>query len=163
MMKTLFAALVSGGFVMKRLLPVLAILLVGFPFFCYAAYDDEISLFDSEGTATAYIAEELTIYLWSGKPVAYLEKDDEGGFHIYGFNGNHLGWFVGGIVRDHKGKAVGAVKKAFAAGTKFEPFKGFKQFKPFKSFPKFAPFRPFFSNDWSDISFVLFLLQGASN
>jgi hypothetical protein len=148
---------------MRRLLPVLTILLFGLSSFCYAAGDDEISLFDSTGTATAYIAEELTIYLWSGKPVAYLEKDGAGGFHIYGFNGKHLGWFVGGIARDHKGKAVGAVKEAFATGTKTEPFKSFKQFKPFKSFKEFAPFRPFFSNDWSDTSFKLFLLQGASN
>lgn len=148
---------------MKRVLPALAILFLGLSAVCVAANDDEISLFDSTGTATAYIAEELTIYLWSGKPVAYLEKDDAGGFHIYGFNGKHLGWFVGGIARDHKGNAVGAVKEAFATATKFEPFKSFKQFKPFKAFKAFAPFRPFFTKEWSDISFKLFLLQGASN
>ena len=52
---------------------------------------DEISLFNSEGKPVAYIAEELTIYLWSGKPVAYLDEDSSGGFHVYGFNGKHLG------------------------------------------------------------------------
>src|SRR5712691_954357 len=85
--------------------------------------DDEISLFDPSGKATAYIAEELTIYLWSGKPVAYLSEDAAGGFHIYGFNGKHLGWFIGGVVRDHKGKAVGAVTDVFATAPGFEPFK----------------------------------------
>lgn len=125
--------------------------------------EDEISLFDSTGKATAYIAEELTIYLWSGKPVAYLDKDDADGFHIYGFNGKHLGWFVSGVVRDHKGNAVGAVKEVFATPPGFEPFKSFKQFKPFKAFKKFAPFRPFFTDTWSDIPFKLFLLQGAAN
>lgn len=38
---------------------------------------DEISLFNSDGEATAYIDTEdddLTIYLWGGKPVAYLHK-----------------------------------------------------------------------------------------
>lgn len=65
---------------MKRLLPALAIIYFGLSTFCIAADDDEISLFDSTGTATAYIAEELTIYLWSGKPVAYLDTDDAGGF-----------------------------------------------------------------------------------
>jgi hypothetical protein len=34
----------------------------------------EVSLFDASGKAVAYIDtdDELTIYLWSGKPVAYL-------------------------------------------------------------------------------------------
>jgi len=125
--------------------------------------EDEISLFDSSAKATAYVAEELTIYLWSGKPVAYLSEDDAGGFHIYGFNGKHLGWFVAGVVRGHKGKAVGAVKEAFVTPPAFEPFKSFKQFKPFKAFKEFAPFRPMFTKIWSDIPFKLFLLQGASD
>ncbi|MFA5689089.1 MAG: 4-fold beta flower protein [Kiritimatiellales bacterium] len=90
------------------------ILTVSIPFICLAFDSDEISLFDSKGTATAYIAEELTIYFWSGKPVAYLCKDSAGGFHVYGFNGKHLGWFVKGIIRDHQGKAVGATKDAIA-------------------------------------------------
>ena len=146
---------------MKRLLPVLAILLLVFSTNCLAANDDEISLFDSTGTATAYIAEELTIYLWSGKPVAYLEADAVGGFNIYGFNGKHLGWFVGGVARDHQGKAVGAIKEVFTTAPNLEPFKGFKEFKPFKAFKEFAPFRPVFTTEWSDISFKLFLFQGA--
>ncbi len=35
----------------------------------------------------------LTIYLWGGKPVAYLSAESDDGFHVYGFNGKHLGWF----------------------------------------------------------------------
>jgi hypothetical protein len=126
--------------------------------------DDEISLFDSSGQPVAYVADDdLTVYLWSGKPVAYLESDDnEGGFHIYGFNGKHLGWFVGGVVRDHQGHAVGAIKERFSTATRFEPVKGFKQFKPFKYFKAFAPFRPFFVNVWSDTPLKLFLLQGVT-
>lgn len=46
--------------------------------------------------AVAYIDadDELTIYLWGGKPVAYLERDTGNEFHVYGFSGKHLGWFV---------------------------------------------------------------------
>jgi hypothetical protein len=38
--------------------------------------DDELTLFNARGAADAYIAVDdgLTIYLWSGKPVTYLEK-----------------------------------------------------------------------------------------
>ena len=52
--------------------------------------DSEISLFNSNGEAVAYIAvdDDLTIYLWSGDPVAYIDDED-----VYGFNGKHLGWF----------------------------------------------------------------------
>jgi len=78
--------------------------------------------------------------------VAYLDADSASGFHICGFNGKHLGWFVGGIVRAHDGNAACAVKERLRS-TQFEPFKGFKQFKPFKGFKEFAPrslqlFRP---------------------
>jgi hypothetical protein len=113
-----------------------------------ARADDEITPFDGRGRASAYIApdDEGTIYLWSGKPVAYLDADSASGFHICGFNGKHLGWFVGGIVRAHDGNAACAVKERLRS-TQFEPFKGFKQFKPFKGFKEFAPrslqlFRP---------------------
>lgn len=57
--------------------------------FSSVAYAREITLFDREGAAIAYIDtnDELTIFLWDGTPVAYLEKST-----IYGFNGKHLGW-----------------------------------------------------------------------
>src|SRR5688572_26881952 len=44
--------------------------------------DEDINLYDSAGKAVAYIAADqgLTIYLWSGKPCAYLVEED-----IYGF------------------------------------------------------------------------------
>jgi len=144
---------------MQRPLLVLAgLLLTGLSLF--ASSEDEVSLFDSKRKPVAYVAEDLTIYLWSGKPVAYLQKDSSGGVHVYGFNGKHLGWFVKGIVRDHKGKVAGGIKEVFSAPTEFESFKSFKQFKPFKSFREFAPFRPFIANTWSDTSLKLFLLTG---
>lgn len=125
--------------------------------------DDEVTLFDGRGKAKAYIAlsDEMTIYLWSGKPVAYLDRDSSGGFHVYGFNGKHLGWLVGGIVRDHEGNAACARKERLRS-TEFEPFKSFKEFKPFKSFKEFAPFRPSFSRSWSDTPCHLVLAEGGA-
>jgi hypothetical protein len=48
----------------------------------------DIDFYNSGGKAVAYISadDNLTIYLWSGKPCAYLDDGD-----IYGFNGKHLG------------------------------------------------------------------------
>lgn len=128
----------------------LTIIAVLFGISSIALADDDVSLFDGAGKASAYIAvkDELTIYLWSGKPVAYLERDSAGGFEVYGFNGKHLGWFVDGVVRDHDGNAACATKDRMRS-TEFEPFKAFRQFKPFKSFKEFAPFRPVFTNTWS--------------
>ena len=140
-------------------------LLIGFLLLglaAYAASDEETSLFDLKGRATAYIAEDMTIYLWDGKPVAYLDGDKpKDGLNIYGFNGKHLGWYKGGILYDHDGKVVGGIKAAFKTPTESEPFKGFKQFKPFKSFKKFAPFKPFFSKEWAELPLKFFLKRGA--
>jgi hypothetical protein len=122
---------------------------------------DDVALFDGAGKASAYIAvdDELTIYLWSGEPVAYLEQDSAGGFHIYGFNGKHLGWFVDGLVRNHDGDAACATKERLRS-TAFEPFKAFKQFKPFKSFKEFAPFRPFLTNSWGETACQFLFVGG---
>ncbi len=127
-----------------------------------ASADSEITLFNGSGKPEAYIApqDELAIYLWDGKPVAYLKKDSESGFHVYGFNGKHLGWFVDGVIWDHTGNAACALKERLQR-TEFEPFKAFKQFQPFKSFEEFAPFRPLFSNSWSVSPCQIFLLEGA--
>jgi hypothetical protein len=62
-------------------------------------------LYDREGRATAYFAEDFhgTIYLWEGLPTAYLFKDE----HVYGINGRHLGWFKDEVLFNHDGERVG--------------------------------------------------------
>lgn len=143
---------------MRKLLTVLLLLVS----FAALAEDDEISLFDGAGKPVAYIGEELTIYLWSGKPVAYLYSDS-GKVHVYGFNGKHLGWFVKGVVRDHAGNAVGAVKEAFSSSVEYEPYKAYKQYKPYKSYREYAPYQPYLTRSWSDMPLRLFLIQGTGN
>ena len=121
----------------------------------------EISLFNSKGSAVAYVDtddDDLTIYLWSGKPVAYISNDN-----IYGFNGKHLGWWVKGIIRDHDGDAVGATKDATNIYTEYEPYKGYKEYKPYKSYKEYAPYKPYWSTSWSSGSLKMFLLQGIDN
>ena len=145
---------------------ILALLLFAFSVLALpslARAEDEVTLFDGQGNASAYIAldEKLTIYLWNGKPTAYLESDSAGGFHVYGFNGKHLGWFVAGVARDHEGNAACALKDRLQA-TQFEPFKDFKEFKPFKAFKEFAPFRPFFSSSWGDTPCRFLLAEGGA-
>jgi hypothetical protein len=125
--------------------------------------EDEITLFDSNGKATAYIdvEDEMTIYLWNGHPVAYLVPSDDG-FSIFGFNGKHLGWFDNGIVRDHEGFGVGFVKGAVSnVQTKIEPLKKLKKLKPLKSLRKLEPLRPLDKQKFSDIPLKIFLGLGS--
>ena len=123
--------------------------------------EGEVTLFNGAGKADAYIAldDKMTIYLWSGKPVAYLEKDSDSGYHVYGFNGKHLGWFVKGVVWDHEGNGSCGVKEVLRT-TEFEPFKAFKQFKPFKAFTQFAPYRPAFTTKFGDTPCRFLLAEG---
>jgi hypothetical protein len=142
----------------RRTITVVALLVLSFS----AIAEVEVSLFDATGKPTAYIAEELTIYLWSGRPVAYLHSDS-GKAHVYGFNGKHLGWFVRGIVRDHEGNAVGAVKEVLSSSVEYEPYKAYKQYKPYKSYREYAPYQPYLTRNWSEMPLLLFLIQGAGN
>lgn len=133
-----------------------------FIFFSSTCLAQDISLFNSDGDAVAYIdteEDDLTIYLFDGRPVCYLYSSN-GDYHVYGFNGTHLGWFVEGIIRDHQGNAVGVTEEATMMFTNFETFKSFKSFKPFKAFREYAPFKPFFSSSFSVTNFKLFLLNG---
>jgi hypothetical protein len=139
-------------------------LLIG-PLVCLATVNataaSDVSLFDGRGKPAAYIAMDdgLTIYLWDGKPVAYLDSDSVGGYQVFGFNGHHLGWFIKGVIWDHTGHASCAIKELLTV-TDFEPFKSFKEFKPFKSFKEFSPFRPNFTDSFGDTPCNFLLASG---
>ena len=148
----------------KRLLAIIVGIGLCFLSALTAQAAEELSLYDSGGRPTAYVAKGLTIYLWSGTPVAYLTEDHSGcGFHVYGFNGKHLGWFVDGVIRDHCGGAVGALKEVLTVLPQLEPLKGLKELMPLKGLPELAPLRPLISLNWSEIPLKLFLLQGTNN
>ena len=119
----------------------------------------EISLFDKEGDAKAYIADDLTIYLWDGDPVAYLSNSNNT-WHVYGFNGNHLGWYINGIIYDNDGYAVGAQKDATNMITSIEGIKGIKSIKPIKSIKEIVPIKPILSRSWGRTPLVIFLRAG---
>lgn len=138
------------------------LLFISFFVLCFSTTKaQEISLFNSQGKAVAYVDtddDDLTIYLWGGKPVAYISNDN-----IYGFNGKHLGWWVKGIIRDHDGDAVGVTKAATNMYTEYEPYKGYKEYKPYKSYKEYAPYKPYWSTSWSSGSFKMFLIQGIAD
>lgn len=130
----------------------------------HAADKEEKTLFDSESEAVAYIAldDELNIFLWKGEPVAYLKKYTSD-IHVYGFNGQHLGWFEKGIVWNHKGYAVGFVEGAVSKITKIKPIKGIRKITPIKRIEKIPPTKPTFKKEFSDTPLKAFLMQGSKD
>jgi hypothetical protein len=118
----------------------------------------DADFYDSRGRAVAYIAgdRDLTIFLWTGEPVAYLDEDS-----VYGFNGKHLGWLKSGAIYDHDGNMVAALSDRFKEPVTTPPPKSFEQFLPFKSFKEFKPFKPFFNLEWAEVPARIFFLGGA--
>jgi hypothetical protein len=122
--------------------------------------DKEFNLYDPQGNPLAYIdcKDQYSIYLWDGTGVAYLYLNNNL-FHIYNYNGNHLGWFVNGIIYDHDGSIVGCGKDICAIMYQFEPQKEFKKMKPIKKMKNGEPYTPMVNGLWSDITLALFLNQ----
>lgn len=142
---------------MKRFLSVL----LAAAFSTGAASAEEITLYDSEGNAAAWIdtSRGNIICLWSGEPVAYLRKDGNIP-DIYGFNGRHLGWLEKGIVRDLEGLMEGFTKGALSRHTRQEPYRAQRQQKPFRAQPEFPKRRPFYRNSFSGTPLAEFLMEG---
>lgn len=117
----------------------------------------EETLFDKQGKPVAYINfQSSVIYLWDGKPVAYLHDD-----HVYGFNGKHLGWFVKGVVWDENGARVGFTKPTLPVYPTYEPYKGYKQYVPYKAYKAYPPYKPYFTTMNSNYPLDFFLMRGA--
>lgn len=125
------------------------------------AYDEDIPFYDADGYPVAYISttNDNTIYLWEGEPVAYLYSRGNN-LHIYGFNGNHLGWLDDGIIEDHRGNAVGFVKGATNVITAMPSIKGLKSLRPLKSLKSLPPLKPTFTKKWGNTPLALFLAGG---
>lgn len=124
---------------------------------CGEALAREVTLFDAAGSATAYIdtEQELSIYLWNGTPVAYLDKSS-----TYGFNGKHLGWLKQGVVRDREGYGIGFIEGAVSKLTKLEPLKALQRLSPLRSFQELEPLELLLRSTWSREPLDLFLLRG---
>ncbi len=127
----------------------------------HCALAQQVSLYDSEGEAVAYIdyEEDATIYLWNGSPVAFIAKDGSD-VCIFGFDRSFLGWYENGVVYDKEGYTVGSRKDALNMFYRMEPFKGFAKLAPLRPITPFTPLKPFWKNQWSDATLTEFLYLG---
>lgn len=120
----------------------------------------EFSLYDKTGHAKAYLTNStnvLTVYLWNGYPVAYFSKVRNGEiWHIYNFDGKHLGWTHSGICFDNNGYIVCGLRDRLDIATYAERAKPVrksdKKAKRNNGAKESAPARPVFKRKWSDTS-----------
>lgn len=105
--------------------------------------------YNKSGVAVAYLYNDgVDIYLFDGTPVAYLHEDA-----VYDFDGNHLGWFDKGWIRDIQGDCVFFTKDATGGPlkpwTQLAPLKGLRQLKSLKSLRNMPTMRAPDSLSWS--------------
>lgn len=113
----------------------------------------EISLYDTDGRATMYIADDCeTFYSWDGYPKCYLVDEA-----IYGWRGKHLGWFSQGFVYDLDGYRIGYTKDASPRILYTERTKTIKKTQWTKSQRRAAHGRPYFRTADSSLSLAEYL------
>lgn len=110
-----------------------------------------IDFYSRTGEPIAYSEDGEHIYLFSGAPVAYLSGDA-----VYGFGGEHIGWFEDGWIRDKKGGCVFFTADARGGPVKpvknVKPVKGVKQVKPVKGVKQVKCAKAVKSLSWSPLS-----------
>jgi hypothetical protein len=118
----------------------------------------EITLYDQNGSPIAYLDpdDEQTIWMWDGYAVAYLDDDA-----LYGWNGQHIGWFVVGIMYDLDGYQTGYTAETCPRTLKYEPYKSFKKFKRFRRFQRFTKTMKTLKSSKSGTSLNELLMSGS--
>lgn len=110
----------------------------------------KIVFYNASGEPIAYTEDGVHIYLFDGKPVAYIDRDS-----IYSYSGKHLGWYIDGWIKDNNGDCVFFTEEAKGGPVKpvkgVKPVKSVKQVKPVKSVKEVKPVRPVRSLSWSSV------------
>ena len=116
-----------------------------------------IEFYSKSGDPIAYMEDGQHIYLFSGRPVAFLSGDA-----VYLFSGKHIGWFEDGWIRDKKGKVVFFTSDASGGPIKpvkrMKPVKGMKHVKPVKGVKQMKSMKRIKAFSWSDLSGEQFFL-----
>ena len=135
--------------------------------FLTLADDNEISLLDASGEAVVYIVldDEFVIYTWDGDAVAYLEGsvsdfDSMKTMDVYGWNGDHLGWFFDGVVMNHHGDASCSIRERHPSPGEWEYIKYMKYVQYLKYIQYTAPKKPVFSGKFGEIDCLSLMISG---
>lgn len=114
-----------------------------------------ITFYNRGGVPTAYCEDGIHIYLFNGKPVAYIHKDS-----VYNYSGAYLGQYKNGWILDTKSCHVFFTEEATGGPMKplkkLRPLKSLKQLKPTKGLKQSKPLSPSRSLSWSSNSSASF-------
>ncbi|ATC04061.1 TPA: hypothetical protein IBL02_003648 [Escherichia coli] len=140
-----------------------SLVLVMFLFSACVTASNDLDLYDNQGNAVVYISldDELTLYSWEGEPSAYLKHNQNNEFDVYGFNGNHLGWFTNGMLIDHDGYVACAVKDMVTTPN-LPSLKSLKSLKPLKSLTELPPLFPLLKNAFGQTNCSLLVASGVA-
>ena len=115
----------------------------------------ELIFYDKDGTPTAYTLND-DIYLFNGKPVAYIYNQS----YIYSIKGKHLGFFDNGYIIDIDGNyvfftdnSVGGIVKPAKRCT---PSRSARMPYPIKLTREIPRIRPVKKLNWSNKSNISF-------
>jgi len=110
-----------------------------------------LDFYNKSGKPIAYTSDGEYLYLFNGKPVAFLS-----GNAVYSFSGKHIGWFEDGWIRDKNGKCVFFTSEASGGPVKpvknVKPVKGVKHVKPVKGVKQVKSVKAVKSLSWSSFS-----------
>ncbi|MFT4660530.1 MAG: hypothetical protein ACI8XB_000798 [Patiriisocius sp.] len=110
------------------------------------------TLYDRNGKAVAYVHDdEKHVYLYDGKPVAFLREE-----HLYSFSGKYLGWIYNDWFYDRDGRPAFFTQDSTGGPSrparKAKPARSSRQARPAKGAREARPAKPTRSLNWSDLS-----------
>lgn len=112
---------------------------------------DVVTLYNVEGRAVAYIYEGEYIYLYNGRPVAFLYEQ-----FVYAYSGAYLGWIQDGWLFDRQGYRVFFTEKATGGPVRpvrqVRPVRGVRGVRPVRGVRQVRPARPARTMSWSRLS-----------
>lgn len=115
-----------------------------------------LTLYDSIGRAVAYIFDDgKSVYLYSGRPVAWLHDE-----YVYAYSGRYLGWIHNGWIYDRNGHPAFFTQEATGGparpARRARPARGARGARPARGAREARPARPARSLTWSELSGVDF-------
>jgi len=117
-----------------------------------------LTFYNNEGRAVAYLFEGQHIYLYGGKPVAWMRGED-----VYAYSGKFLGWLEDGWIRDRDGGCVFFTDNASGGPLKpvkkLRPLRGLRGLRPLRGIAQIRPIRAIKSLGWSPLTSEVFFNQ----
>jgi hypothetical protein len=121
----------------------------------------ETAIFDSRGQPVLRILANGRIVDFNGISIGFIRD-----INVYDYNGDHRGFFEGGILRDHSGCTVGfgdkvtsAVYPVLLPPKRPSPLLTDPELEPLRPLPQLPPIQPLSKPIWSNLEpLELFML-----